>query len=164
MVSNVTAYAAPLALSRLGDPNTILRAIPSPAMMPVSYAVTAVVLLITLYSIINPEVPTNKQLPLASKTRLFDIGGFRAMKDFLDHAFEQIHEAHKKFNDNPYRMLTDAGEVTMLPYRYASEVKSDPRLSFDGPIRRVSVFPVPVKYLVIREMMGFLRHAWRDSL
>lgn len=141
MASNVTAHAPPLA-SSLGDPTRFFSAFPSPAMMPVPYVVTAIVLLATLYWVRDPVVPTNKQLPLVSKTRLFDIGRFLTIKDFVYHAYDQIHEAQKRFNGKPYRMYTEQGEVTILPHSYANEVKSDPRLSFEGPIRRVSAFPV----------------------
>lgn len=150
MVTNTTANAPSALASPLGDPVALLRALPSPATMPLSYAVMALLALAALYSagglaggadaVYRGAAPTNKQLPIIyHTTRRWDLGGVRRMMDYFRHGFELMEEAHRRFADKPFRIYTDVGEQTILPPRYANEVKSDPRVSFEGPLRRVGV-------------------------
>lgn len=151
MATNITTAHAPSPLaSPLGDPATLLRALPIPAATPLSYAVTALLVLAALYSVgglgggassgYRGAAPSNRQLPIIyHTTRRWDLGGVRRMMDFFRHGFELMQEARRRFADKPFRIYTDVGEQTILPPRYANEVKSDPRVSFVGPLRRVGV-------------------------
>lgn len=125
--------------------STLAGAITTPEDSPLSsspYIATAALLLLTavlLFTLLSdvPTIASNKHLPTITPPRFwFDLGRVRTLKDFLGHAFDHLVEARAQFADGPYRMETDSGETTMLPPRYANEVKSDARLSFVGPLRK----------------------------
>lgn len=145
MATNVTTTHGPSPLaSPLGDTAALFRTLPSPAAMPLSYAATALLLLVGLYSAAlgsggRGPAPSNKWLPLVSPARRIDLGGVRKLIDYYRNGFDLLHEATGRFEDKPFRMYTDAGETTILPPKYVNEVKSDPRVSFEGPLERVSV-------------------------
>lgn len=172
MVTNTTAHAPSPLASPPGDPVALLRALPSPAAMPLSYAVMALLALAALYSagglgggadaVYRGAAPSNRQLPIIyHTTRRWDLGGVRRMMDYFRHGFEVMEEAHRRFADKPFRIYTDVGEQTILPPRYANEVKSDPRVSFEGPLRRVSVFFASLCVLSVG--LGARRGCWFSS-
>lgn len=146
MATNATSMHAPSPLaSPLGDPAALLRALPGPAAMPISYAITALLLFIGMYSAAlggtkgRGSAASNTWLPLVSPARRIDVGGVRKLIDYYTRGFDILHEATAKFGDKPFRMFTDSGETTILPSKYINEVKSDPRVSFEAPLKRVSL-------------------------
>lgn len=149
MATNVTLPHAPSPLaSPLGAPVALFRALPSPAAMPLSYAATALLLLVGLYSAAlggtrgRGAASSNKWLPLASPARRVDVGGVRKLVDYFRDGFDLMQGAKDRFGDRPFRMYTESGETTILPPRFANEVKSNPKVSFEGPLDRVSK-PLP---------------------
>lgn len=118
---------------------------PEGASLTSSYATTSTALLLFLGTalllfVLLSDVPTivsNKHLPsITPGPHRLDPGRIRTTQDFLAHALTHMTEARTRFADTPYRMETDSGEATVLPPRYADEVKSDARLSFVGPLRK----------------------------
>lgn len=145
MATQASAHASPLALPTLGSPSAFIQSLPDPAAKPIPYIVTAVLLVVTLYSLHvtfstglgSPPAVPNKQVPLVSWTPTFDVAGVRQLMDFLHNAYGNLVEGHKKYRGKPYRMYTDSADVTVLPPSLVDEIKNDPRLTFDGSTRRV---------------------------
>ncbi|KAF7125610.1 hypothetical protein CNMCM5793_001849 [Aspergillus hiratsukae] len=67
-------------------------------------------------------------IPLINPRKFYDIGGIWAKIDFILHARRLL--ALGVSSGRPFRLLTDLGEMIVLPACFASEIRSDPRLSF----------------------------------
>ncbi|KAI1343271.1 cytochrome P450 [Xylariaceae sp. FL0016] len=68
-----------------------------------------------------------KEVPIINPVRRFMKS--RAKQDFLVSAKDILDRARKDFPNQPYRIMTDLGEVLMLPNCYANEVRNIPGLS-----------------------------------
>lgn len=51
---------------------------------------------------------------------------------------EILAKARNLFPDEPFRLITDWGEVLILPPEFADEIRNDPRLSFSKAAMQVS--------------------------
>ncbi|KAH6956090.1 cytochrome P450 monooxygenase [Fusarium avenaceum] len=54
----------------------------------------------------------------------------RARRNFVKLSKEILAKARTLFPDQPFRLMTDWGEVLILPPQFAAEIRNDPRLSF----------------------------------
>ncbi|PNP74701.1 hypothetical protein FNYG_12037 [Fusarium nygamai] len=68
-------------------------------------------------------------IPLANPPKsLFGTGKTR--RNFVKLSREILAKARGLFPDEPFRLITDWGEVLILPPEFADEIRNDPRLSF----------------------------------
>ncbi|KAJ5265329.1 hypothetical protein N7524_006347 [Penicillium chrysogenum] len=67
-------------------------------------------------------------IPLVNPPKFYDIGAIWAKIDCILHARRLL--ARGVSSGRPFRLLTDLGEMIVLPAHFATEIRSDPRLSF----------------------------------
>ena len=77
-------------------------------------------------------------MPLMNPPRFYDLGGIRAKLSFVFGARQLLALGAR--TGRPFRLLTDLGEMIVLPARYAHEIRNDPRLSFSEVIVQVRYF------------------------
>ena len=76
-------------------------------------------------------------MPLMNPPRFYDLGGIRAKLSFVFGARQLLALGVR--TGRPFRLLTDLGEMIVLPARYANEIRNDPRLSFSEVIVQVYI-------------------------
>lgn len=74
-------------------------------------------------------------IPLVNPPKFYDIGAIWAKIDCILHARRLL--ARGVSSGRPFRLLTDLGEMIVLPAHFATEIRSDPRLSFAEVIEQV---------------------------
>ena len=74
-------------------------------------------------------------MPLMNPPKFYDLGGIRAKLSFVFGARGLL--ARGQQTGRPFRLLTDLGEMIVLPARFANEIRNDPRLSFSEVIVQV---------------------------
>ena len=77
-------------------------------------------------------------MPLMNPPRFYDLGGIRAKLSFVFGARQLLALGAR--TGRPFRLLTDLGEMIVLPARYANEIRNDPRLSFSEVIVQVYIY------------------------
>ncbi|KAF6517148.1 hypothetical protein HZS61_002709 [Fusarium oxysporum f. sp. conglutinans] len=76
-----------------------------------------------------PKLRKGSVVPLANPPEsLFGTGKTR--RSFVKLSREILAKARNLFPDEPFRLITDWGEVLILPPEFADEIRNDPRLSF----------------------------------
>ncbi|KAL1614587.1 hypothetical protein SLS54_009652 [Diplodia seriata] len=90
-------------------------------------AVLVALLAATLF-FLSRKTSTNSDFPLINPRKFYDIGGIRAKLSFVFNARHLLALGVR--TQRPFRLLTDIGELTVLPAHYANEIRNDPRLSF----------------------------------
>ncbi|KAF5565816.1 putative cytochrome P450 monooxygenase (lovA) [Fusarium phyllophilum] len=76
-----------------------------------------------------PEWRKGSVVPLANPPEsMFGTGKTR--RNFVKLSREILAKARSLFPDEPFRLITDWGEVLILPPDFADEIRNDPRLSF----------------------------------
>lgn len=105
-----------------------IKSFPDPSAKPFPYLVTAFLLIVIVYSLQGPRYPKNiKHLNPRAPLEFSDT---RPKKEFVANSREMIANWFKTNPDKPCRVISDFGEITVLPPRFANEIKSDDRLSF----------------------------------
>ena len=87
---------------------------------------------------------STNSIPLMNPPKFYDICGIRAKLSFVFGARQLLAKGAR--TGGPFRLLTDLGEMIVLPARYANEIRNDPRLSFSEVIVQV--------YLSIARLKG----------
>lgn len=96
---------------------------------PLPYVVTLVAAVILAYSAWG--LRHYKITPMLNSPKLFDMGNSLAKADFMKRAASLLKTADEQFGDKPVRMITDTGNITVLPpNELALEVRNHPNLSF----------------------------------
>ncbi|KAL0262306.1 hypothetical protein SLS55_003748 [Diplodia seriata] len=90
-------------------------------------AVLVALLAATLF-FLSRKPSSNSDFPLINPRKFYDIGGIRAKLSFVFNARHLLALGVR--TQKPFRLLTDIGELTVLPAHYANEIRNDPRLSF----------------------------------
>ena len=80
---------------------------------------------------------SSSDFPLINPKKFYDMGGIRAKLAFVFGARRLLALGVR--TGRPFRLLTDLGEMVVLPARYAHEIRSDPRLSFSEVIVQVGI-------------------------
>ena len=78
---------------------------------------------------------STSNMPLINPKKFYDLGGIRAKLSFVFGARQLLALGVR--TGRPFRLLTDLGEMIVLPARYANEIRNDPRLSFSEVIVQV---------------------------
>ena len=76
-------------------------------------------------------------IPLMNPPRFYDIFGIRAKLSFVFGARALLAQGAR--TGRPFKLLTDLGEMIVLPARFAHEIRNDPRLSFSEVIVQVYI-------------------------
>ncbi|GIZ49122.1 hypothetical protein CKM354_001216100 [Cercospora kikuchii] len=73
------------------------------------------------------------QYPLANPPRWYQIRFFKQL-EFLTKGSEILSETRKRYGDKPYRLLTELGEVLVLPPGSAQLIRNEEQLDFSAAI------------------------------
>ncbi|KAF4635600.1 hypothetical protein G7Y89_g2493 [Cudoniella acicularis] len=92
------------------------------------YILTAFLFLLILYSLQGPK----SNLPFLNPRRTFEFSNVRPKKEFIVGANEMIGKWFNQNPDKPTRVTTDAGVMTLLPPKFADEIKNNGVLDFEG--------------------------------
>jgi hypothetical protein len=60
-----------------------------------------------------------------------------------------IHDARKRYGRQPYRVLTDTGELLVLPPDYSITIRNENGLSFGTAIEKVGLHLISTKTLML---------------
>lgn len=105
---------------------------------PLAYAMLIILILLASCLLLQHSIPTNKHLPMINRKKWFDLLGSRSRKNFYQNGIAMLQQGQRAYDGKPFRMLTDMGEYTILPSKFADEVRSGEAFAFEGPLRRVS--------------------------
>ena len=108
--------------------------------IPTAWLGTTLVALLCVFFMSRKASSSNSKsststMPLMNPPRFYDIGGIRAKLSFVFGARQLLAKGAR--TGGPFRLLTDLGEMIVLPARYANEIRNDPRLSFSEVIVQV---------------------------
>ncbi|KAI3395981.1 hypothetical protein diail_551 [Diaporthe ilicicola] len=117
-----TPSAPPILAASLGGPITTL-------------TTTLVLLLfaVLVSAHVKPSRTKGKQIPLINPKRWFELSTARVRHEYDLNSWSMTLGAMEKYRGEPFRVLTGElhdTEATILPTRYAEEIKNDERLSF----------------------------------
>lgn len=102
----------------------------------------------------NSSSSNSSDMPLMNPRKFYDLGGIRAKLSFVFGARKLLALGVR--TGRPFRLLTDLGEMIVLPARYANEIRNDPRLSFSEVI--VQVIPRP------KAVQNGFKGEWTDRM
>ncbi|KAF6808175.1 cytochrome p450 monooxygenase [Colletotrichum sojae] len=105
-----------------------------PAGLPPSVVMT-VVLLVTALPLVTKYLQTKTSLPLVNPPKWFQL---RAQKElgFLDDGMETLRDSRAKHPNKPFRILTELGEVIVLPPEFAQTIRNLTTLNFRKAVRK----------------------------
>lgn len=83
----------------------------------------------------SKSTSSSSSIPLMNPPKFYDVGGIRAKLSFVFGARQLLARGGQ--TGRPFRLLTDLGEMIVLPARFANEIRNDPRLSFSEVIVQV---------------------------
>lgn len=89
------------------------------------YAALAVA--VTIFAFVQRQTP---KVPYINPPGRFDFFDKRRKLHFLFHARALMHRARQLFPDQPYKMMTDVGETTIIPSKFIDYIRNEPGLSF----------------------------------
>lgn len=120
-------------------PLETLQAFPSPLEKPVPYFITAFLLFVFYFSIQQAEQTPHTDLPIVNPKHKWDFTGLKVKYDFITKVRNIVLERSKTNPDEPYQVLTDMGDMTILPaVPFANEIRNHEDLSFDRVLDKVS--------------------------
>ncbi|KAI1819348.1 cytochrome P450 [Xylaria intraflava] len=96
---------------------------------PLPYIVTIFAVVLLAYSTWTARL--RKLPPILNAPGRLDIGGSLATLNFLNRGANLLKMATEQFGDKPVRMVTDTGNLIILPPNHlAQEIRNEPNLSF----------------------------------
>ncbi|GKT79141.1 cytochrome P450 [Colletotrichum tofieldiae] len=120
-------------------PLDTLQAFPSPLEKPVPYFITAFLLFVFYFSIQQTEQTPHTDLPILNPRHKWDVAWLKVKWDFIFKVRYIVEERTKTNPDEPYQVLTDAGDMTILPaVPFANEIRNHEDLSFDRVLDKAS--------------------------
>ncbi|KAL0940009.1 cytochrome P450 [Colletotrichum truncatum] len=125
--------------SQSWGPLDTLQAFPSPLEKPVPYFITAFLLFVFYFSIQQEESTPSTNVPLLNPKSRWDFTGLKVKWDFAIYVRYLVLWRAKKNPDEAYQVMTDCGEMTVLPpVPYANEIRNHEDLSFDRVLDKAS--------------------------
>lgn len=99
-------------------------------------AVMTVVLLVIALPLVMKAFQAKTSLPLVNPPKWFQL---RAQKElgFLKDGMETLHFSREKYPNRPFRILTELGEIIVLPPAFAHTIRNLTSLNFRKAVRKV---------------------------
>jgi hypothetical protein len=88
------------------------------------------------------------KVPLVNPPRWYQIGLVKRF-EFMKDGRKTIHDARKRYGKQPYRVLTDTGELLVLPPDYSITIRNENGLSFGTAIEKVGLHLISTKTLML---------------
>lgn len=121
-------------------PLDTLQAFPSPLEKPVPYFITAFLVFVFYFSVQQGEQTPHTSLPILNPRHKWDFTGLKVKWDFIFNVRHIVLERAKTNPDEPYQVLTDVGDMTILPaVPFANELRNHDDLSFDRVLDKASL-------------------------
>ncbi|KAI1631590.1 cytochrome P450 [Biscogniauxia mediterranea] len=103
--------------------------IPNPvAVQTLPYFVTAILLVIGVMTLGSSK--SNSDLPIVNPVGPFSLTYTGAKKTFRNSALKLLQHGKSLYSGKPFRMITDMGELIILPSAVADEIRNESKLSF----------------------------------
>lgn len=99
--------------------------------------ITASLFILVLVSL--TFLQNKSKYPLVNGPSWFQLRLFKQL-DFIQNGMEIFERSRKRFAGKPFRMLTEVGEVIVLPPSYAHDIRNEPGLSFGKAIAQVGLW------------------------
>ncbi|KAK1624614.1 cytochrome P450 [Colletotrichum phormii] len=106
---------------------------PNSTIQPYGYIATAV--LVIIFSLLL-KVSKHDDLPLFQPTPKWFRPTFLAQMDFFKTGKDLIAKGRATLPDKPYKVLSESGEILVLPPRFANVIRNEEGLDFGAVIRR----------------------------
>ncbi|TLD23277.1 hypothetical protein PspLS_07019 [Pyricularia sp. CBS 133598] len=97
------------------------------------YTVPILLFAILLYGISNRD--PYPDVPFVNPKGRTELTNRRRRAEFIAKAIQLLNEGSEKYKDKPFRMITENGDLLILPAEWVMEIKSNPRLAFSPAIR-----------------------------
>ncbi|KAI1490402.1 cytochrome P450 [Biscogniauxia mediterranea] len=153
--------ASPSALPSLGQDWNYQSLIPTKS---TPYFILTLMVMIVAYAWPSSTSSSVKKLPLVNP------GGFFSMKQakqqYRQSSKSILKNARKQYGNQPFRMITDLGEVVILPSEFIDEIRNEPKLSFSGGLEqeRTSQFPEFEAFAVLHNDSQLLQTVLKKQL
>ncbi|KAI0599020.1 cytochrome P450 [Biscogniauxia sp. FL1348] len=103
--------------------------IPNPvAVQTLPYFVTAILVVIGVMTLGSSR--SKSDVPMLNPAKPFSLTYTEAKKIFRNSSIKLLERGKALYSGKPFRMMTDVGEVTVLPHTLADEIRNHPNLSF----------------------------------
>lgn len=97
-----------------------------------------------LYSFANRAGRSSRKPPCVNPSSVWDSRHSRQKLEFVQDSKGLLHKGQEAFKGRPFRVKSERGDVTVLPYDMAHEIRNEHSLSFDLAVYDVSIHPTPV--------------------
>lgn len=112
--------------------------ITSPWETPVPWVVTGLIVVICILGLLQEEDFPHTDYPLQNPRKFWDITAWKSKWDFIFGVRKILEKRIAEAPNEPYRILTDFGDMTILPPDYANEIRNSDDLSFDRVVEKVT--------------------------
>ncbi|KAH7076351.1 cytochrome P450 [Paraphoma chrysanthemicola] len=112
----------PSLISPSESPSLDIMTLSMPVITTVSLAVVALISLLIINS-------NKSKFPLANPPDRFQTA-FSRQLEFITHGLKVMEDARKRYGKQPYRLITDVGEILVLPPSYAQTIRNEKALHF----------------------------------
>lgn len=90
-----------------------------------------------LYTFTNRNDRVSKP-PCVNPSNIWDFRRSRQKLEFVQNSKGLLHKGQQTFKGRPFRVKSERGDVTILPYDMAHGIRNEPSLSFDLAVYDVS--------------------------
>lgn len=104
---------------------------------PLPWAITGMIALVWVLSFSLEEDFPHTKYPLQNPRKFWDVTSWKAKWDFIFGVRTILEKRIAEAPNEPYRILTDFGDMTILPPDYANEIRNSEDLSFDRVVEKV---------------------------
>jgi hypothetical protein len=101
--------------------------------MPIITTVSLAVVALISFVIITSN---KSKIPLANPPDHFQTA-FSRQVEFITHGLKVLENARKRYGKQPYRLITNAGEMLVLPPSYAQMIRNEKALHFGTTFAQV---------------------------
>nr|WNS47943.1 FunM [Talaromyces coalescens] len=110
--------------------------ISSPWETHVALVVTGLIVLICALIFLQEEDFPHPDYPLQNPRKFWDITAWKSKWDFIFGVRQILEKRIAEAPNEPFRILTDFGDMTILPPDYANEIRNRDDLSFDRVVEK----------------------------
>lgn len=115
--------------------------ISSPWENHVTLVIAGLIALICALIFLQEEDFPHPDYPLQNPRKFWDITAWKSKWDFIFGVRQILEKRIAEAPNEPFRILTDFGDMTILPPDYANEIRNRDDLSFDRVVEKVTIFP-----------------------
>ena len=113
----------------LESPSLDMTTMSMPIITTVSLGVVALISLVVIVS-------NKSKFPLTNPLDRFKTA-FSRQVEFITHGLEVVENARKRYGKQPYRLITNVGEMLVLPPSYAQMIRNEKALHFGTTFAQV---------------------------